>query len=240
MSRTDLEEAVARDLRDQASGAPAGEAVVIRVRALTATLQAAPGRRRTKLAPVFAAVAIVAVVLVVAGGVVGLRSDGPASGPPKAIAILSRPVVAGPVCVLTDLQVTVTSVPGHVGEGGIIEFRNIGQDDCSLDSYPVVRFQVGNVIGPLPTYTLSGPLGGVTGTDHPPLVLMPAGSTVSSLVESDTRQLPDDVSCAAADHLLVSLVESDRPVRLALPISLCNDEVHPFVPGTTGNLDAHK
>lgn len=237
MTRTDLEDAIARDLRNQAAGAPTGEAVVVRVRALTAALQTAPGRRPGRLAPVFAAVAIVAVVLVVAGGVVGLRSDGPAAD--QAIAILSRPVVAGPACVLTDMRVTAGSVPGHVGTGVIIVFRNAGVA-CALDSYPIVHFEVSGRDGPLPTYTLSGPLGGVTGTDHPPLVWMPPGTTVSAMVESDILHHPGDVSCAAGDHLLVSFIEADRPVRLAVPISLCDDEVHPFVPGTTGNLAARK
>ncbi len=224
MSRTHLEEAVARDLRDQATGAPTGEAVVIRVRALTA----APDRRRPgRFLPVYA---VVAVVVVIVGGVL---VAGWLGGPSPVASLLSPQSGPVPACHLTDLSVTVHGGPGHPAQSVVIRFRNVGAQGCELSGYPVVELPDSYT---QPQDALSGPLGGLTGSDVPPRVWLPPGAVASSMIESDMQGLPDDYVCGGTEHLLISLVEADRPVSLRGLVIACNDEVHPFVPGPTGSL----
>lgn len=88
------------------------------------------------------------------------------------------------------------------------------------------------------TRTLAGYLGGVHDAGGVPTVLLQPSESASAIVEgSDTPASPSRGSCPPVTSILVTPPNTRTSVRLtATPPGCSTLQVHPVVPGTTGNL----
>jgi Protein of unknown function (DUF4232) len=149
---------------------------------------------------------------------------------------LAGPAAKDPAaaCQGKDLGVTLTQAsPGLTHHGYVIEFKNRG-GACSITGYPGVDAL--NAAGHRvlsAKRTESGYLGGVASGPIPDVHLA-KGKTASAIVEWTDLGSP----CPRAKSLRITPPNASKSVVLS-PKSLksetlCRVEVHPVVPGTTG------
>jgi len=142
-------------------------------------------------------------------------------------------------CTFADLSVT----PGQYGaglghEGGVILFKNVGTTECTLSGYPGVAGL--NSSGQQVTQaerTRAGYLGGFRTTAGPlPVVVLQPGQTASAFVEGTDVPHGTQPSCPNYPALLVTPPTSKTSVKITRQLPGCTPiEVHPIVPGTTGD-----
>jgi len=199
---------------------------------------------RPLLATVLAAIAALGAV-----AALSLNRAAPADAARGAFTNLTASV---PPCTGTDLAVTAgPSQAGATHVGLAVEFRNRSAAPCHLRGYPrVVALNTAGHAVAVARQTLSGYLGGVmNGTRALPLVVIRPGRTASAFVEGSDYNYnsPKDAGCpphaAGYATLVVTPPGTGQAFRLRiLGISqgLCSGlEVHPVVPGTSGQLLAN-
>jgi hypothetical protein len=134
---------------------------------------------------------------------------------------------------------------GHVGL--VVVFTNLDATPCTLQGYPGVVFDRGSAVPPDVTAHPAerGYLGGVaggpvlgTGTVALPVVTLGAHGRASSLLEgTDAPARGAAAPCASFAAMLVTAPGATTAVRVAATLPACTTpEVHPVVPGTTGEL----
>ena len=234
MSRTDVEEAVARHLRDEAADAPSGRAVVARVRARTVNAAQHTGRR-SYLAPLAAAAIVVVVLGAIAVPVI--MRVGPGAEAQSGAHLTSGGSGGGGACRLADLRVSSTGATAKGGDYLIIRLWNPA-DPCTLKGYPSIVLENQSNSGTEPRNTLSGLFGGYVGGVAPPPVELGHNVGASVMVEADALDTPQLVACGGVETLLLTVRSGDEPVRIPMKINTCGLQVHPFVAGDWGIAEA--
>jgi Domain of unknown function (DUF4232) len=150
-------------------------------------------------------------------------------------AVVSAAKAAAPVsCHGKQLGTTVTVAQGGLShQGDLIEFRNHGVA-CTITGYPGVdalNAEGHRVLSA--TRTKSGYLGGVW-SGPIPTVRLATGQTASAMVEWGDLGSP----CPRAQSLRITPPNAVHSVVLSpkslKPQTLCRFQVHPVVPGTSG------
>lgn len=148
-----------------------------------------------------------------------------------------RATVAGAGC--SASQIAVSAAPGGVATGHvglILRFRNHSASSCVLTGYPGAALSTasGHVVDA--RRTLSGFLGGLSGTSRPPVLHVAAGQTVSALLEGLSADMAHGGRpCPRYAHLLVTPPNQRVTVRMATPLArICAPQVHPVVAGSDG------
>jgi hypothetical protein len=141
-------------------------------------------------------------------------------------------------CQLRQLSITTTlASPGVSHHGYVLLFHNRG-GACTLSGYPGVDAlsSTGHRVASAKR-TKSGYLGGLRPGEAIPTVRLAHGKTASAITEYIDRPVPG-LSCVQAAELNVTPPNTTVPVAL-FPKNLsserlCRLEVHPVVPGVTG------
>jgi hypothetical protein len=152
----------------------------------------------------------------------------------------SPPSGATPSCV--GSQLAVSSGPNLVATGHIdvvIVFTNTASEPCQLTGYPgVAALDAAGTQRAQADRTLNGFLGGVP-TGPPPLVTLARDQSASAIVEGSDQPTGDGAACPSYPSLLVTPPNTTQSVTVAVGLPGCEPlQVHPVVPGTTGNLPA--
>lgn len=147
-------------------------------------------------------------------------------------------IASAPRCGTSKLRITVGAAsPGVSHHGYVLRFQNRG-GTCTLTGYPGVD----GVSGQGKTLvsarrTKSGYLGGLRPGEPIPRVGLARGKTASALLEYVDGPVPG-LSCPGVAALKVTPPNASASVRLA-PTGLssevlCQLQIHPVVPGTSG------
>jgi hypothetical protein len=179
-----------------------------------------------------------------------LTSSGPALAAPAPAATIAPVAAPAPhtaqnaaypgFCFAGQAAVTAGNFGEASAQGALtILIRNTGTTACTLFGYPAVQFTLsdGSTLPAQPT--LAGYLGGLwSGGSEPDVTLQP-GQTASAMTEA-TNALNGDISCGygypETSHVTVTLPYDTRSTVLPFGSAYCGrPEVHPIVPGTTGD-----
>ncbi len=137
---------------------------------------------------------------------------------------------------------TVTTLDASSGDGGaaghfgfLVVVRNASAQPCRTSGYPGVALLDASGHQVLQAQrTLAGYTGGVRNAAAPAIVLQP-GQQASVRVEG-LNAAPDGSGCATSPALLFTLPDNTDSTRLVHSTPTCPGlQVHPIVPGTTGN-----
>lgn len=137
-------------------------------------------------------------------------------------------------------QISVTAGPsgaglGHVGV--VLRFRSTASQACTLSGYPGATFVTAGGRDVPARRTRSGYLGGLApASSVVPVVHVLPGHTVSAYLEgSDSDAAHGGGPCPRYAHLLVTPPNQTVTARMTSPLStICQPQVHPVVPGTSG------
>jgi hypothetical protein len=152
----------------------------------------------------------------------------------------SAPAHAAAAAGCSSGQIAVSLGRGGAGAGHVgapLLFRNTGTATCVLTGYPgaaLVKPSGGGQVQAI--RTPSGYLGGLgSASGAPPIVRLRPGQTVSALLEGSDVAAGGG-ACPSYSQLLVTPPNQTVTVRLSRTwSSLCRLEVHPVVPGVSGN-----
>jgi hypothetical protein len=152
------------------------------------------------------------------------------------------PAGAGPAaCAGTQLTVTVGASDGAAGHIGVaLLFHNTGASACTLYGYPgVAALDGGNQQVAQAQRTLRGYMGGAApSVTQPSSVVVQSGGTVSARVEATDVPSGGATSCTTYAGLLVTPPGTRASTRLTAQLPGCSGlQVHPVVPGTTGDQE---
>ena|GEM_PF-1688338 len=154
-----------------------------------------------------------------------------------------RPAPGVPTCTISQLAISLQD--GNAGSGHrskTLVFTNSGGTTCRLRGYPgVAALNRSGVTVADATRRLSGYLGGVAIGTSPPTVDLAAGQSASAVVEGMAVNLSDGSACTPYAALLVTPPDETHSVRFALVNSdMCSTlEIHPVVPGVTGQYNQY-
>jgi Domain of unknown function (DUF4232) len=163
-------------------------------------------------------------LLVVVAGAIGFAASAAAKSPAPAR------------CTVPHLHITLVQTVGLSHHGDVIRFKNLGTA-CTLKGYPGVDALSASGHRVASAHrTKSGYLGGLGASRPIPLVHLGHGKTASAITEWVAPANPN--SCAHATTLAITPPGAKRSVRFSPPSftleRLCNLQVHPVVPGTSG------
>lgn len=117
----------------------------------------------------------------------------------------------------------------------LVHVRNAANRPCRTTGYPGVALLDGtdHQIAQAQR-TPSGYMGGL-GSGTPPMVVLAPGQEATAMIEG-LNSNPDGSSCATSPAFLFTLPDNTDSTRLAQQVRACpNLQVHPLVPGDTGN-----
>lgn len=126
-----------------------------------------------------------------------------------------------------------TALPGPSAPAWLLTVRNTGSKACGLEGFPVVKAQRGDRTLATALPTLSGPAGGVTSQQVPPILVVPAGSSVTAVIEQANGATDD--ACQSTDRLAVTLPDGVALAPLPAKVPACGLAVHPLVDNPTGS-----
>jgi hypothetical protein len=145
-----------------------------------------------------------------------------------------------PRCRFTQLRISLAATPGGLGHDGVvIRFRDVGPR-CVLGGYPGVDgLSAAGTRAVSAQRSRSGYLGGLRRLHGPlPTVTLGAGRTASALVEWISAPCSDTHPCPQVHSLEVTPPGATRSARRRLtrgrPVAITDVEVHPVVPGRSG------
>lgn len=122
---------------------------------------------------------------------------------------------------------------GH--SGIVLLLRNTGARTCSLRGYPGAALVTASGQEADAARTPSGYLGGLkAGSGVDPLVVVGPGRSASALLEG-LDATSSGGACPTYSTLLVTPPNTTSTFRITRVLSLCRPEVHPVVPGVSGN-----
>lgn len=166
----------------------------------------------------------------------GSSSSAPSSTSAVASAASSSSVAAGSsACGNGQLKITLGRPNGASGHDGYrIFFRNVSGSTCTVRGYPGFdAFQGAKA----PIHAKRTLLGFFGGSRHGlPTVHLAPGHTASATVEYSTVQTGNGgQGCPSTSRAKITVPNTTRAVTLPAPATLCNLQIHPTVPGTSGN-----
>jgi hypothetical protein len=124
---------------------------------------------------------------------------------------------------------------GHVGV--VLRFRSTASVPCTLSGYPGATLVTAGGHDVPARRTRNGYLGGLAGASIPvPVVRVLPGHTVSAYLEGlDSDTAHGGGPCPRYANLLVTPPNQTVTARMTSPLTtICQPEVHPVVPGTSG------
>lgn len=142
-------------------------------------------------------------------------------------------VSSNPSCATSQLAVTLHAVAGLGHGGDVIDFRNRGKT-CALYGYPGVDgLDLHGRVVVSAKRTLRGYLGGLgPGVTEKPVVLG-SGQTASAMLEGFNAPKPS-APCRHYSSLAITPPNETHSLHLASAFSLCYPQIHPVVPGASG------
>jgi Protein of unknown function (DUF4232) len=162
-------------------------------------------------------------------------ATGSSTSSPGTVAPRARAAVGSRGCAVGQVSVSVgssTAGLGHLGEP--LLFENVGSVACALSGYPGAA--VVGAAGRQVQFrrTPNGYLGGLSlQATSDPVVLLRPHQTASALLEGEDST-PAGASCPRYAALLVTPPNSTLTSRVARALSICDPQIHPVVPGTSG------
>lgn len=122
---------------------------------------------------------------------------------------------------------------GHLGEP--LVFENVGSAACALSGYPGAALAGPGGRQVQARRTPDGYLGGLSPSSAAaPVVRLRPRQTASALLEGEDSTAAGE-TCPTAAALLVTPPNSTVTSRVARPLSMCDPQIHPVVPGTSGS-----
>ena len=118
----------------------------------------------------------------------------------------------------------------------VVTARNASRQTCTTQGYPGVALldAKGRQIEQA-TRTRRGYLGGL-GSGAPPRIVLHPGQRASARIEGSTLNEATQKACPQSPAILFTLPDNRDSTRLRVSFPACSGvEVHPMVPGTTGN-----
>ncbi len=196
-------------------------------------------RRRMKVAVFVLAFAVIVVSVVAVGS--GRTSPEKATTGDLANSSVSTP----PTCLPSQLRVALTGDGAGLGNGAfLIRVTNVSSKECSVTGYPTFTGIFASGVQRIFKDTLNGYTGGV-GTDplsttEPPVVTLRSRHGVAtSMVEAVNTRPGPNPTCPGFTSYAVALPHNSGAkytFHSRWPDLYCFDgEVHPFVPGTSGD-----
>lgn len=161
-----------------------------------------------------------------------------ATGAAAAACLLAVPTGAAasvPACGNAAVKVTATATQGATGHGNLVlRFRNRTSHTCTLYGYPGLDAVTasGHVLAHA-TRTVSGFTGGSRHGVR--TVVLRPGHYASADVEWLNFHPTTGRSCRFSAAIATTPAGTSHTVRLARSVSVCRLQVHPTVPGRTGN-----
>jgi hypothetical protein len=145
---------------------------------------------------------------------------------------------ASTACVSGQISVTAGAGGAGLGHVGVVlRFRSTASVTCTLSGYPGATFVTAGGRDVPARRTRNGYLGGLaTASALVPVVRVAPGQTVSALLEGlDSDAAHGGGPCPRYSHLLVTPPNETVTARMTSPLTtICQPEVHPVVPGTSG------
>jgi hypothetical protein len=135
-------------------------------------------------------------------------------------------------CQRSDLTARVVVADGGLtGQHEVLQLTNLSVAPCALEGYPnLVALVNGAPSGPMLNPTLSGPAGGVTTVQVPPIVVLIPGGTAGAIIELASEH----PTCAPANQLAVRLPNGTSLGPIPADLSTCGLDVHPLVDNPYG------
>lgn len=150
----------------------------------------------------------------------------------------ARTAGAAPGCTPSHTAVSLAPGLGATGHVGItIRFRNSGTAPCALTGYPgVALVSAGPHHRELEVArTPQGFMGGLSPSARAnPVVRLAPGRTASALLEGQDVNQPSGAPCPHYAAVLVTPPNQRVTVRFRRALTICDTEIHPVVPGTSG------
>jgi hypothetical protein len=145
-------------------------------------------------------------------------------------------------CGPADLRLDAVTKPPRPGYGAhppassaILRLTNRSAQPCAVEGYPEV---VGATVadGEVASHQqLFGPDGGVLDSTAPPVILLAPRQVASATVDSANETPAGGTAlCNTLDKLRVALPSGEALGSIRASLRVCDLEVHPLVPGTTG------
>ncbi len=161
------------------------------------------------------------------------------SNPPSGTAAggSSGSVPARGACTNSELQISASDGDGASGHGRfVLLFHNVSGSRCTLHGYPGVDALAAS--GSTLAHAKRTPSGFMGGSRHGiPTVPITAGAYASATVEWETVQRGTGNACdVQSAKVAATAANTTRAVTLNRSVSACALQVHPTVPGRTGDL----
>jgi hypothetical protein len=145
---------------------------------------------------------------------------------------------ASAACASGQISVTAGAAGAGLGHVGVVlHFHSTASFTCTLSGYPGATFVTAGGRDVPARRTRSGYLGGLApGSSLVPVVHVLPGHTVSAYLEGlDSDAAHGGGPCPRYAHLLVTPPNQTVTARMTSPLmTICQPEVHPVVPGTSG------
>jgi hypothetical protein len=167
----------------------------------------------------------------------GALAIGAAGVPAVGTAALPTPLWAGPVtpCGASAVAVTASQAQAATGHGMLtLLFKNVSTRACTLSGYPLLKAldAHGKVIANAKD-SLNGFAGG--SRHGVATVTLKPGGSASASTEWMNFNAATSGSCTFSHAIGASAPKTGHVVQLARSVSICELQVHPVVPGTSGN-----
>jgi hypothetical protein len=208
-----------------------------------------PGGRIARVAGLVLVAAVALALPACTGRGTGEAASPPASGPGGEGSLGSSPTpslppqspppsTGGPAveCTLSMLKVEEGHNGGASGHRSmVLVFTNTGSATCSMRGYPgVAALNASGKQIAQAKRTTSGYLGGLA-SGQPPSVALAPGAKSSAMIEASAFDPDTGAACTPYAGLLVTPPDETHSARLPWPGDGCDDlQIHPVVPGTTG------
>jgi hypothetical protein len=151
------------------------------------------------------------------------------------LAVPSSGAVTLPACGNASLTVSASGAQGATGHGNVVlRFKNRTSHTCTLYGYPGLDALsgTGHVLAHA-RRTLHGFTGGSLHGVR--TVVVRPGKQASADVEWMNFQPTTGGTCRFSHSIAATPANTGHTVHLARSVSVCDLQVHPTVPGTTGN-----
>jgi hypothetical protein len=151
------------------------------------------------------------------------------------VAIADRAQASTSACSGSAIVVSATETEGATGHGSLVlHFRNTSGRPCTLFGYPALNALDGRGrVVARAQRTASGFAGGSHNGTH--AVVLRPGASASATVEWLNFNAATSGSCPFSQSIATAPPNVSHLVRLPRSVSTCELQVHPVVPGLSGN-----
>lgn len=150
----------------------------------------------------------------------------------------ARTASVPPGCTPPHTAVSIGQMGAATGHVGLtLLFRNIGTAPCTLTGYPgaTLLAATGRHRRLDIARTPQGFMGGLSPQARAnPVVVLAPGRSASAILEGNDFNPRTSAACPSYSTLLVTPPNQTVTVRLARSLAICNPQIHPVVPGTSG------